>query len=95
MRVNVGEAGAAIELLAELAHEHVDGAVSVPLDQVKEWARTAPRRRPVVAYCRGPYCVHALDALAELRKRGIRGLRAEDGVSEWRAAGLPVAVAAS
>jgi rhodanese-related sulfurtransferase/DNA-binding MarR family transcriptional regulator len=74
----------------EFEQGHIEGAVSVPLDQVKEWAKTAPRRRQVVAYCRGPYCVYALKALAELRKRGITGLRSEDGVAEWRAAGLPV-----
>jgi ArsR family transcriptional regulator len=44
----------------------------------------------VVAYCRGPYCVYALQAVAVLRERGIAAVRAEDGVSEWRAAGLPV-----
>jgi rhodanese-related sulfurtransferase/DNA-binding MarR family transcriptional regulator len=73
---------------------HIEGAVSVPLDQVKDWAKSAPKRKQVVAYCRGPYCVYALKALAELRKRGITGLRSEDGVSEWRAAGLPVATGA-
>lgn len=74
----------------EYAQAHIAGAVSVPLDRLPAWARTAPKRRPVVAYCRGPYCVYALEAVAVLRKRGISARRAEDGVSEWRAAGLPV-----
>jgi rhodanese-related sulfurtransferase len=80
--------------IEEFEQGHIEGAVSVPLDQVKEWAKSAPKRKQVVAYCRGPYCVYALKALAELRKRGITGLRAEDGVAEWRAAGLPVAAGA-
>jgi ArsR family transcriptional regulator len=58
---------------------HIEGASSVPLDRVKEWAKSAPKRKQVVAYCRGPYRVYALKALAVLRKRGITGLRAEDG----------------
>lgn len=74
----------------EYAHAHIDGAISVPLDELPRWMRTAPRRRPIVAYCRGPYCVYALEAVAALRARGLDAARAEDGVSEWRAAGLPV-----
>jgi rhodanese-related sulfurtransferase len=74
----------------EYAQAHLAGAISVPLDELPRWARTAPKKKPVVAYCRGPYCVYALEAVAALRKRGLDALRAEDGVSEWRAAGLPV-----
>jgi rhodanese-related sulfurtransferase len=70
---------------------HIAGAVSVPLDDLETWARDdAPRRKQIVAYCRGPYCVYAVQAVAELKKRGLRAMRAEDGVAEWRAAGLPV-----
>jgi rhodanese-related sulfurtransferase len=75
----------------EFAQAHIEGAVSVPLDQVTAWAKTAPKRQTVVAYCRGPYCVYALQAVAALRRRGIPAMRAEAGVSEWRAAGLPIA----
>ena len=75
----------------EYEQGHIAGAVSVPLDELPRWARTAPKRRQVVAYCRGPYCVYALQAVEALRKRGFDAVRAEDGVSEWRAAGLPVA----
>lgn len=74
----------------EYEQAHLPGAVSVPLDEVKAWAKTAPRRKQVVAYCRGPYCVYALKAVAELRKRGVRAMRSEAGVVEWRAAGLPL-----
>jgi rhodanese-related sulfurtransferase len=79
----------------EYRQAHIDGAISVPLDEVPAWARTAPKRKQVVAYCRGPYCVYALQAVAALRKRGVDAVRAEDGVSEWRAAGLPIASTAS
>jgi rhodanese-related sulfurtransferase/DNA-binding transcriptional ArsR family regulator len=74
----------------EFERGHIAGAVSVPVEQVTTWARTVPKGRTVVAYCRGPYCVYALQAVAALRKRGITAVRAEDGVSEWRVAGLPV-----
>lgn len=74
----------------EFAAAHIAGAISVPLEDVPAFAKTAPKRRTVVAYCRGPYCVYALQAVAALRKRGIAAVRAEDGVSEWRAAGLPI-----
>jgi len=74
----------------EYAQGHIAGAVSVPLEQVAGFARKVPRRRKVVAYCRGPYCVYALEAVAALRRRGVEAFRIEDGVAEWRAAGLPV-----
>lgn len=73
----------------EFEQGHIAGAVSVPVDEVAAFAKTAPKGKTVVAYCRGPYCVYALQAVAALRKRGITAVRAEDGVSEWRAAGLP------
>jgi len=74
----------------EFEQGHIAGAVSVPLAKLKAWAREAPRRRPIVAYCRGPYCVLAVQAVAELHKHGLRAVRAADGVAEWRAAGLPL-----
>jgi rhodanese-related sulfurtransferase len=49
-----------------------------------------PRDQEIVAYCRGPYCVMALEAVRLLRARGYTATRLEDGVAEWRAAGLPV-----
>jgi rhodanese-related sulfurtransferase/DNA-binding transcriptional ArsR family regulator len=77
----------------EYEAQHIAGAVSVPLAELSAFARSAPRRKQVVAYCRGPYCVYALDAVRRLQRLGVHALRSEDGVSEWRAAGLPVAPA--
>jgi rhodanese-related sulfurtransferase len=74
----------------EFAQGHIAGAVSVPVDEVAAFAKQAPKDRKVVAYCRGPYCVYALQAVELLRKRGIDASRSEDGVAEWRAAGLPI-----
>lgn len=74
----------------EFEQGHIAGAVSVPIEEIKTWARGAPKRKQIVAYCRGPYCVYALQAVTELQKRGLRAVRAKDGVSEWRAAGLPI-----
>jgi rhodanese-related sulfurtransferase len=74
----------------EYEQAHLPGAICVPLDEVKEFARKAPKKKQVVAYCRGPYCVFALKAVAELKKRGLDAVRFEDGVQEWRAAGLPL-----
>ena len=75
----------------EFEQGHIAGAVSVPLDSLKTWARDdAPKRKQIVAYCRGPYCVYASQAVAELTKRGLRATRAKDGVAEWRLAGYPV-----
>lgn len=80
----------------EFAQGHIAGAVSVPVERVAAWARAlAPKRKPIVAYCRGPYCVYAVEAVAELRKRGLRATRVRDGVAEWRAAGYPVETGAS
>ncbi len=89
------EAGTVVVLdvrpVEEFEQGHIAGAVSVPIDEIKSWARDeAPKRKQIVAYCRGPYCVYALQAVAELRKRGLRATRTDDGVAEWRAAGLPV-----
>jgi rhodanese-related sulfurtransferase len=74
----------------EYVAAHIAGAVSVPLDEVTSFAKTVPKGRSVVAYCRGPYCVLSLQAVSTLRKRGIAARRLEDGVSEWRTAHLPV-----
>lgn len=70
---------------------HISGAVSVPLADLKGRMASLPRGAEVVAYCRGPYCVLAPQALEMLRKRGFTARRLEDGFPEWRRAGLPVA----
>jgi len=69
---------------------HLPGAISVPLADLKKRTRDLPKGRDVVAYCRGPYCVMALDAVDVLRRRGFRAHRLEYGVPEWRAHGWRV-----
>lgn len=70
---------------------HITGAVSIPLRELETRLARLPKDREVVAYCRGPYCVLAPEAVEVLRTRGYRAAVLEDGVSEWRAQGLPVA----
>jgi len=66
---------------------HIPGAISVPLADLPTRVKALPKRREVIAYCRGPYCVMALDAVDLLRRQGFRAQRLEHGVSEWRAFG--------
>jgi rhodanese-related sulfurtransferase len=73
---------------------HIPGAISIPVSELKRRMGELPKRREVVAYCRGPYCVYALEAVTLLRKRGYRARRADEGLPEWRARGLPVATVA-
>jgi ArsR family transcriptional regulator len=75
----------------EFAAGHLPGAVNIPLKQLDRRLRELPRRREIVAYCRGPYCVLSFEAVAALRRKGFRVRRLADGLPEWRAAGLPVA----
>jgi rhodanese-related sulfurtransferase/DNA-binding MarR family transcriptional regulator len=69
---------------------HIAGAVSVPIGELTRRLRGVPKDRQVVAYCRGPYCVFADDAVRALRRRGYRAARLEDGYPEWAGAGLRV-----
>jgi rhodanese-related sulfurtransferase/predicted transcriptional regulator len=69
---------------------HIAGALSVPLAQLERRLADLPRGRRVVAYCRGPYCVLAAEAVRVLRKRGVNAVRLKEGYPEWRDAGLPV-----
>ena len=71
---------------------HIPGAVSIPLKDLRNHLAQLPRRREIVAYCRGPYCMLAVEAVKLLRAKGFRALRMEHGVPEWRAEGFPVAV---
>ena len=71
---------------------HIPGAVSIPLKELEAQLSTLPRDREIVAYCRVPYCVLAVEAVKLLRAQGFQAVRLEDGVPEWRAGGLPVAV---
>jgi len=78
---------------AEYRAGRIPGAVSAPLEQLEAIAPALPKRREVVAYCRGPYCVYADDAVRLLRSRGLRARRLDVGFPEWRRAGLPVELA--
>jgi len=78
----------------EFALGHVPGAINIPLAEIRSWSRDADTSREVVAYCRGPWCVMSFEAVAALRSLGLSARRLEDGMPEWKAAGLPVEVAA-
>lgn len=74
----------------EFAAGHLPGAVNVPADGLTRRLKKLPKTREVIAYCRGPYCLLSVDAVALLRKKGYRARRLADGFPEWKAAGLPV-----
>ncbi len=74
----------------EYAAGHLKGALNIPLAELEARIATLPAASEIVAYCRGPYCVLAFDAVALLRARGLRALRLEYGYPEGRVAGLPV-----
>jgi rhodanese-related sulfurtransferase/DNA-binding MarR family transcriptional regulator len=69
---------------------HIAGARSAPLPSLDALVPELSRRREIVAYCRGPYCVYADDAVRLLRGRGLKARRLDVGYPEWRRAGLPV-----
>ena len=71
---------------------HIPGAISIPLDQLEERLAELPSDCEIVAYCRGPYCVMALDAADTLRNNGFEATRFEEGIADWRARGFDVAV---
>jgi rhodanese-related sulfurtransferase/DNA-binding HxlR family transcriptional regulator len=73
---------------------HLPGALNIPLRRLEQRFSELPRKREVIAYCRGPYCVLSFEAVAELRARGFKVRRFEAGFPEWKAAGLPIEVAA-
>ena len=74
----------------EFAAGHLPGAVNIPIDQLSRRLRELPKGREVVAYCRGPYCLMSYDAVELLRGKGMKARRLENGMPEWRLAGLPV-----
>ncbi|MDO8324248.1 MAG: rhodanese-like domain-containing protein, partial [Phenylobacterium sp.] len=77
----------------EFADGHIPGALSIPLTELKVRLDEVPTGLEVVAYCRGPWCVLAFEAVALLREQGRLAKRLEGGLPEWRRAGLPVATA--
>jgi rhodanese-related sulfurtransferase len=100
------EAVCAQELLAKMREEgvvvldvrpeeeyrsgHIPGARSVPVERLEAYLEELPREREIVAYCRGPYCVFSDEAVVLLRSRGYRASRLQEGLPDWRAAGLPI-----
>jgi len=71
---------------------HIPGAISVPLKELESRLAEFPKDKEIVAYCRGPYCVLAIQAVETLQARGYRAVRLEDGVQDWRVRGYYVAV---
>jgi len=74
----------------EYAAGHLPGAVNIPLASLEKQLRDFDREKEVVAYCRGPHCVLAFEAVARLRAKGFEARRLQDGFPEWKLAGLPV-----
>ncbi len=75
----------------EFRSGHIQGARSVPVRELRRRLADLPKKTEIVAYCRGPYCVYADEAVALLRQEGFRALRLDTGFPDWKAAGLPVA----
>jgi len=76
----------------EFAAGHIPGALSVPVAELADRLRELPKRKEIVAYCRGPYCVLAVEAVEILRAHGFEAFRLEHSVQDWKAEGFPVAV---
>ncbi|MEX2154199.1 MAG: metalloregulator ArsR/SmtB family transcription factor [Gemmatimonadaceae bacterium] len=76
---------------AEFESGHIPGALSMPIDQLKRGRIAPPKAREVIAYCRGRYCVYAVEAVTLLRKRGHRARRLADGLPGWRREGRGIA----
>lgn len=74
----------------EFAEGHLPYARSVPLAELKRRLKNLPKGKPIVAYCRGPFCMMSKEAVTALRKQGYRAFKLADGVAEWRAKGLPI-----
>lgn len=74
----------------EYAAGHIPGAINVPVEKLEGFLSRLPKHKEVIAYCRGPYCLMSFEAVERLRKYGLRARRLENGLPEWRAAGLPV-----
>lgn len=74
----------------EYAAGHLPGAVNIPLNELEKRLSQLPKESEIVAYCRGPYCVLAFEAVEQLRAKGYQAQRLENGFPEWKQAGLPV-----
>lgn len=69
---------------------HVQGAINIPIEELESHLADFDPKQEIVAYCRGPHCILAFDAVAQLRKKGFQARRLENGYPEWKIAGLPV-----
>ncbi len=69
---------------------HVQGAINIPIEELEQHLAELDPQQEIVAYCRGPHCILAFDAVARLREKGYQARRLENGYPEWRVAGLPV-----
>jgi rhodanese-related sulfurtransferase len=94
LRLLKDEAVIVIDVRPELEYEqgHIPAARSVPVENLKRRLAELPRDVEIVAYCRGPYCVHSDQAVRLLHRHGFRARRLSEGFPEWRAAGYPVEV---
>lgn len=75
----------------EFAAGHISGALSLPVTELPRRMRELPKEKEIIAYCRGPFCVYAVEAVELLRRRGFRARRFVEGLPAWRARGYPVA----
>ena len=67
-----------------------DKRADFPIEQLEKRVRELPKRKEIVAYCRGPFCLMSFEAVQLLRKKGLKARRLANGMPEWRIAGLPV-----
>jgi rhodanese-related sulfurtransferase len=92
-RVNKGEVIVLdVRPIEEYKAAHIPGAISIPLNKLKRHLSKLPRDQEIVAYCRGPYCVLAMEAVEMLRAKGFDAVRLEEGIQDLRAIGFPIAV---
>jgi rhodanese-related sulfurtransferase len=91
-RLEAGEPLVVVDVrpLEEYRVAHLPGAVSIPLDELGQRLRELPQERQIVAYCRGPYCAFAPEAVRTLRAHGYAARHLRDGLPEWAAAGNDV-----
>jgi len=94
-RVKAGEA-VVIDVRPEEEYRagHIRGAVGIPLEKLKWRLSKLPRRKDIVAYCRGPYCMFAADAVRVMRSQGLRAFRLDMSIHDWSARGFPLAAGA-